>query len=220
MSSARHPALHRVRHLAFLLAALVACGREATAPPAPAPATERSFEEELVLVVRAGRGELSDTERQALAKEGHPLLGQLGDPDTAKLIRLFARLPDPLHSRLEAEGYLKWSFAELDDERQRVVREIVQVNLDLAARQGNQPQPGFSLEALELAETGFAVVEIEETGQKVVSWFLLWPELPSPTWVTVVNARAAGTQPYFQTHLRHLPSLRGSPASPPPGKAS
>jgi hypothetical protein len=78
----------------------------------------------------------------------------------------------------------------------------------MAAQQGGQTQPGFSMEALERSQVGFAVVEIAAMDQKVVSWFILWPELPSPTWVTVVNARAAGSQPYFQAHLQRLPLLK------------
>jgi hypothetical protein len=45
---------------------------------------------------------------------------------------------------------------------------------------------------------GFAVVEIPETKQKVISWFILWP-VGQPTWITVVGAKACGTQPLFDS---------------------
>jgi hypothetical protein len=59
------------------------------------------------------------------------------------------------------------------------------------------------------------VVEIPEAKTKVVSWYILWPEI-QPTWVTVVGARAAGTQPYFSAHPGQLPLLKDKPESPPP----
>ena len=133
---------------------------------------------------------------------------QIGDPNTAKLIRHFAQLSDTAHNELRAKGYLKWDFKQLGNNRKQSMRELIQLNIDLATKQGGRPQPGFSIEALEKSQVGFSVVDIPETKQKVVSWFVLWPELPSPTWVTVVNARAAGNQPYFQAHLRRLPLLK------------
>jgi hypothetical protein len=41
----------------------------------------------------------------------------------------------------------------------------------------------------------------------VVSLFIIWPEISDPTWMTVANAKLAGTPPYFQAHLQRLPTL-------------
>ncbi len=167
------------------------------------------FEDEFELAVRAGRGKLTDQEKESL-KPNHPLLGQLADPNTSKLIRFFAKLPDEIHEQLKKEGHVKWRFPDLSEQNQKVVRDIIRLNINMAKLQGTS-QPGLSLEALQDSQVGFAVVSVESASQKVVSWFVLFPEFPNPIWVTVVNARAAGTPPYFQAHLRDLPLLREKP---------
>jgi hypothetical protein len=197
--------------LATLVVVLVApgCGGSAAGD-------SLSFDEEFSLSVRAGRDELTKEDRQALLNRNHPLLMQISDENTLKLVKLLATLPDESHDELLKQSYLKWEYSLLDEARQQVCRDIIQLNIDMAAKQGGQSQPGFSLAALEEAEVGFAVVEIPATDQKVVSWFVLWPELPNPTWITVVNGGAAGTQPYFQAHLQRLPLLKSMEGSTAP----
>jgi hypothetical protein len=186
---------------------LVGCGRDGTSTGKSQNAAA-SFGGEFSLAVRAGRDQLTGPERKDLLAANHPLLFQLADPNTVKLLQLFAKLPDASHGQLQSESYLKWNVADLDAGRQQVLRDLIQLNLDMAARQGAPANPAFSLKALARAQTGFAVVSIEGTDQTVVSWYVLWPELSDPTWVTVVNARAAGTPPYFQAHMQRLPLLR------------
>lgn len=45
---------------------------------------------------------------------------------------------------------------------------------------------------------------------------ILWPELPDPTWKTVVNGKLAGTQEYFREHLIKLQLLKSEKTSPLP----
>ncbi len=187
---------------AFLAALLSGCARMRQA----------EFRREIALVIKAGQGKLTPDEKESMAKTNHPLLLQLADPNTSKLIALFANLPPHSQAELLEEGYLKWKFAALDPERQQVWRDLVQVNIDLGAKQGATPNPSFSQDALQEAEVGFAVVEIPEAKAQVVSWYILWAQGP-PTWVTVVGARAAGSQPYFNAHLIQLPRLKEKPAS-------
>ncbi|MCZ7556092.1 MAG: hypothetical protein M5R41_06795 [Bacteroidia bacterium] len=170
------------------------------------------LEKEMDLVVKAGKGELSSDDKEMLRKDGHPLLMQLSDTNTATLIALFAKLPTEAHRTLLDSGYLKWKFAQLDLQRQQVWRDIVQLNIDMASRQGATPSPLFSQAALQHSEVGFAVIDIPEAQAKVISWYILWTE-GQPTWVTVVGAKAAGTQPYFSAHLRQLPLLTEKPES-------
>jgi len=173
---------------------------------------QAELEKEMDLVIRAGQGKLTAPEKGALTKANHPLLLQLGDPNTSKLIALFANLPPAAHGELLGAGYLKWKLATLDPGRQQVWRDLVQLNVDLAAKQGAAPNPAFSQAALQEAEVGFAVVDIPEIRARVISWYILWPQGP-PTWVTVVGVRAAGSQPYFNAHLIQLPLLKGKPPS-------
>jgi hypothetical protein len=183
--------------------------RAATAPDA--------FRKEFEQVVQAGRGKLSKEERQRLIDANDSLMTQLNDPPTRKLIELFANLPDAVHKELLEKGYLKWKFTDLDAERQKVYRDAVQFSLDPIKKQGGEPTATMSLEALEKSDVGFAVVDIPESGQKVVSWYILFPE-QAPIWVTMVGVQAAGAPPYFATHQKQLPLLRKKPYSKPPAE--
>jgi hypothetical protein len=170
------------------------------------------LQKETNLVIKAGKGQLSADEKEGLRKSNHPLLMQLSDPNTTKLITLFANLPADSQQELMTTGYLKWHFMNLDPQRQQVWRDLVQVNIDLAAKQGAALNPSFSQAALQNASVGFAVVNIPEVRANVISWYILWTE-GQPTWVTVVGARAAGSQPYFSAHLIQLPLLKEKAAS-------
>ncbi len=173
---------------------------------------QSGLEEEMNLVVRAGMGDLASDEMASLKRNNHPLLMQLSDTNTSKLITLFARLPAESHKSLLKDGYLKWKFVNLDPQRQQVWRDIVQINIDMASKQGAAANPLFSQAALQNTDVGFAVIDIPEAHAKVVSWYILWTE-GQPTWVTVVGAKAAGSQPYFSAHQLQLPLLKEKPES-------
>lgn len=176
-----------------------------------------SFETEYQLSVRAGKGELSESERADLMEENHPIIMQLSDPGTLTLIKGFAQLRLSSHDVLRRDGYLKWNYAELARVHRIPFQTLVEANLAMARGQGVQPVPGFSFDALNRAQVGYAIVDVGgEEDQKVVSLFILWPELPDPTWVTVVNAKLAGTQEYFKAHLIKLRPLRTARTSPLP----
>ena len=168
---------------------------------------QSGLEKEMNLVIKAGKGQLSSDEKEGLVKSNHPLVFQLSDPNTNKLLTLFANLPSHSHQELLKDGYLKWKFVNLDAQRQQVWRDLVQVNIDMAAKQGVPPNPAFSQEALQNTSVGFAVVDIPDVEAKVVSWYILWTDL-QPTWVTVVGARFAGSEPYFSAHIIQLPLLK------------
>ncbi len=165
------------------------------------------LEKEMELVIKAGKDQLSPDEKDDLRKGRHPLLMQLSDPNTSKLLTLFANLPDDSRQSLMKDGYLKWKFENLDAQRQQVWKDLVQVNIDIATKQGAVPNPSFSQSALQTAEVGFAMIDIPEVRSKVISWYILWSG-SQPTWVTIVGARAAGSQPYFNAHLIQLPYLK------------
>lgn len=190
--------------VAVMVAGFLTCGKNGMG----------EFKKEINLVIKAGKDQLTPRELEDLRKQNHPILIQIGDPNTKKLLALFANLPQSAHNELLEKGYLKWKFADLDKARQQIYQDLIQVNIDLAKQQGAPSNPDFSLEALNNADVGFARVDIEETKQKVVSCIILWP-MGQPTWVTMVGVRACGTQPYFKAHLNQLATLRGMPYSTP-----
>ena len=173
-----------------------------------------SFDEEYNLSLRAGKEELTEKERANLLKENHPILMQMGEPATRVLIESFANLPSALHGELRKKSYLIWDYRDLDIQHRKPFLDLVEANLAAARQQGVPPNPGFSVAALSRARVGYAVVDINPKKKtRVVSIFILWSET-SPTWVTVVNAKLAGTQEYFQAHLRRLPMLGNMGNSP------
>lgn len=171
-----------------------------------------SFEREFALSVQAGRGELDEATMKELQAARHPLLFQISDPGTKPLLELFGQLSDALHAELQQQGYLKWKYADLPSEMQATYRNAVRISVDLAKQSGQPADPTMSLEALESAEVGFAVVPINASS-KVVSWFIIFPNRQLPLWVTIVGGSAAGTPEYFQAHNYNLPLLRGKPES-------
>ena len=170
------------------------------------------FEREFALSVQAGRGELDEATTKELQAARHPLLFQISDPNTKPLIELFGQLPDDSHAELQQQGYLKWRYADLPAGMQAAYRNAVKTNLDTAKQLGQPADPTTSLEALETAEVGFAVISIDPSS-RVVSWYIIFPNRPLPIWVTVVGGSAAGTPKYFQAHNSSLPLLRAKPNS-------
>ncbi len=162
---------------------------------------------------QAEPGDTTTDDSLDLRQAQYPLLAQLADQNTCQLLELFGGLPDSTFTALQRAGYVKWQVCDLDARRRHMLEDLNRVNIDMATQQGVPENPAYSIEAFSRAETGFAIVSIPETQQKVASWFVLGPELPDPTWVTVVNTRATATPEYFRAHLRELPSLRALPAS-------
>lgn len=180
----------------------------------------RTFDQELQLTIRAGRGELTEIEKKQLLQENHPILAQVGDPQAFKLVELFSRLPEADRQRLLNDSYVKWRMADLDPETQQLSREMITIVMQI---RGGAPSPfegsitpEMSASLYEQTEIGFAVVEIEKSKQKVVSWFAFGPRLTMPLWVTVVNSDAAGSPEYVQAHMQRLPLLRSMKSSSPP----
>lgn len=178
----------------------------------------RTFDQEFQLTLRAGRGELTDTEKSQLLRENHPILAQVGEPQMLPLMEMFARLPPELHAQLLEDSYLKWKFSDLPPDAQQTISEVIhftiQSRFPALVRTGDQSAlPSLSLSDVDV---GFAVVELSQTKQKVVSWYAFGSQLPSPLWITIVNSPASTSEEYVQAHMQRLPLLRTMrPSSPP-----
>lgn len=180
----------------------------------------RSFDQELQLTLRAGRGELTEAEKKVLLKENHPILAQVSDPTAFKLFGLFSRLPDGERQRMLEDSYVKWRMSELDEDAQDLCRQMIKLVVEMRAVGVSPFEMVTDLKArrvlLEQTEVGFAVVELDKSKQKVVSWFAFGPHLAMPLWVTIVNADASTSDEYVQAHMQRLPLLRSmKPSSPP-----
>jgi serine/threonine protein kinase/WD40 repeat protein len=179
----------------------------------PSIDAEAEFNNDYRLMVRAGRGELTEVEKQQLLAESHPLFYQLADPNTKPIIELFGKLPDESHDKLKSAGYLKWKFKDLDAARQKVYADAFDVQLQ-QAEQNNLSLPAtFTRENLRDSEVGFAVVDIPALSTQVASWVIWLKDHPNPIWVTVVGTKAAGKPEYFAAHNQQLPKLRTKPLS-------
>jgi hypothetical protein len=169
----------------------------------------RSFDQELQLTLRAGRGELTDEEKSLLLQENHPILAQVGEPQMVRLMALFAELEPQFHQELIKNSYVKWKLADLPPETQSIIGEVVHFTVMqrgmVPALLGEDTKRTISLVD---ADVGFAVVELPRTSQRVVSWFACASQLPSPLWITIVNSPASKSDEYVQAHLQRLPLLR------------
>ena len=178
----------------------------------------RSFDDELKLTLRAGRGELTDDEKSHLLRENHPILAQVGEPQMLQLMSLFAHLEPKFHEQLTKDSYVKWKLADLPPESQEMVAEVVRFAMHHRGVIPTLSDEVLTTRLISLvdADIGFAVVELPRTGQKVVSWFAFGSQLPSPFWVTIVNSPASTADEYVQAHLQRLPLLRTMRTSSPP----
>jgi serine/threonine protein kinase len=184
------------------------------APPPWETIDLEEFETDAVRVVRGTKGQWTAEERAELMAREHPLFGQLADPHTKPLLELFAGLSAEEHRQGQRHGYLKWTYSELPADRRAVYRNALQANLDAIRKSGQEPPDTMSLEALADAQVGFAQVDVTARNARVLSWFILLPVHPDPIWMTVVNAKYAGTPGYFAAHHDQLNKLRLKPLSP------
>jgi hypothetical protein len=194
------------------LATLLLVGVVAAAGCGPSQMTERTFDQELELTLRAGRGQLTEMEKKQLLKENHPILAQVGDPQAFKLVELFSRLPESERRNLLEDSYVKWRMVEFDQETQELYRQVIDLVLKNQTG-GFSPfevvtEPAARSRLFDGTEVGFAVVELGKSRQKVVSWFAFGPKLSVPLWVTIVNSDAANSDDYVQSHMQRLPLLR------------
>jgi uncharacterized protein (TIGR03067 family) len=170
--------------------------------------------QQVALVVRAGRGQLSKQEQEQLAsgKLDPAVAERLAEPRSKTLIELFAKLPDSAHKQLMKQGYLKWRFAALDADWQKALRDAYQRDLDLAKKLGKEVAPTQSMQALEKCELGVALVNVLGLKESVVSWFLLFPAHP-PLAVVVVGPKVEDLPAWYQAHQRDLALVRMQPYS-------
>jgi hypothetical protein len=111
------------------------------------------------------------------------------------------------------KGYLKWKFADLTRHQQEGYREWIGRNVEHIKQQGRTPPENYTLEALEKADVGFAVVDIPALETRVVSAYIFMPKAVIPEWVTVVGTQAAGKPAYFEAHRSQMPELADKPYS-------
>lgn len=166
------------------------------------------FEREYDLTIRAALGNLSDDQRQQLLQENHPILLQLADPALNGLLRLFAELPASRHAELRRKLFLKWRFSDLDRSRQIVFEQVLKMNSKVLNDQEVTSQAELAINMLRKCDVGLAVVEIPDSGEKMVSCFVIWPEKLFPTWVTIVNASATRNKAAIEAHIVRLPMMK------------
>ena len=172
--------------------------RQVSRPPALSP----EFLKEYDLVIRLGRGLLSDKERQKLVSERRYIAEAMAEEMTRGPIEMFASLPDSAHSELKRKGYVKWRFADVPASHQQVYRR----QFKWWVQKGK-----WSPDMINDSEVGFATVKLLTS--TVVSAFVLYPNGSSEMWSTVV-----GTLPYADNdstaaHPPQIKALRNKPLS-------
>lgn len=157
------------------------------------------------LCVRACRGRLDERERAALAVSDPVLIRGLkeADPVMAALYRLFAGLSEKEHRLLLTTGVLRWPPGVLSAAQRKLLAPILAGYNDAAQLSGSAGDI-HSVDVPGQTITGFAIVAIPGVERPVVSWWLKSRGALLPTWVTLLNASAAGDPNYHRAHLQAL----------------
>jgi hypothetical protein len=160
--------------------------------------------------VRAGLDELTKDEQKGLEKDDPNLADLLADPGRKMILDFFAHLPDSARQQLVKDGYLKWKFAAMDPALQKSVRDTHQQALDHSKKLGASLSAGFSLEALDKGDTGFALINVPGFKHSIVSWYFLFPAEAQPGIVTVVGPKPDAQQlkEWSEAHLVDINALR------------
>jgi hypothetical protein len=97
-------------------------------------------------------------------------------------------LPAESRKQLIEEGYLKWSYADLNDRHRDAFTEIVELFLKLADEMGfgGKATPRENTKVvLEKSHVGFAVVDFPNA-KKAITFYVLIPQSPVPLGVPIV----------------------------------
>lgn len=178
--------------------------KEAALPP-PSAKAALFPEEEYRAAVRAYRGELRGKALDALIADD-PLIGRrlrTSDPADEALNRLFARLTEKEHQELLTTGHLVWHTPELSKERRKLLGPVIE-RLNRQAREGGEGREPFSLIPHAPTYFGFAIIQVPGEGKPVVSWWIKSTAALLPSWVPLVNGRAAHNPAYYRAHLEAL----------------
>jgi hypothetical protein len=132
---------------------------------------------ELALAVRAVNEELSPEEEQRLNRENPFLALQLRDAESRAALHFLAKLPEASRKELLSKGYVKWPTASLPG-RGQVLAPILNPYLTKsdAQRDFQLGWPRQTVHAFGMSTTGFAVVELPPSKQRIISWFMIWPD--------------------------------------------
>ncbi|MGF1583460.1 MAG: WD40 repeat domain-containing serine/threonine protein kinase [Gemmataceae bacterium] len=162
----------------------------------------KTMPKQLTLLIKAVRGE-------AAAPKGSELAQEMANPDSRKLLELYANLPDKCHTLFLKQGYLKWSLAQLDRNRQAYFEHAVRLNQDQCNKRGMKSP--FTLDQLKDTDVGFAAIEVAEGTALALSLYALFPD-NSLTWMSLPII--PGTVP--SSSKKALDRLRTVPYSPLP----
>lgn len=167
-----------------------------------------TFDREVDITRRAALDKLSETEKESLLKENHPILLQMSDPALRGLLQLFAQLPDDQFRELNDKQFLKWRYADLDSLHRTAFEQVLMMNLRMIPEDEATKQKEKLLKMLDQCDVGFAVVQIPSSGERVVSCYVLWPDKVFPSWITVANSKAAMNEEATTAHMTKLAMLK------------
>jgi len=192
--------MHRRTYLILVSSFLMLTGCNRTAVP--------TLDREIEIAVRAGLGQLSESEKECLLKEDHSILLLLAEPSARRVLEHFARLPMEQHVTLRDKGFLKWRFADLDAASQDEFLGLLL--LRFAAMRGGEVSEEARRETsavLRQSDIGFVDVELLSNSRHVISFFVFWPD-SEPSTLAFINADGVDPAELSAAHNRRLTMLR------------
>ena len=171
--------------------------------------SRQSLDRETTIALRGALGELTEFEKQSLLEESNGVLLRLSDPSLRKVMQLFAGLPASQRRQLQKRSFLKWQVSELDTARQELLDTSLRERMQFLE---DNSQLEETLGVLHESNVGFIEVELPSSGALLVSFYILWANGSTPSYVTIVGSvgdlRAVDTSEYDGVHERHLRMIR------------
>lgn len=164
--------------------------------------------------LRAYRGLLRKEELDTLAEEDPATALWMGPraPGEGAVSRLFAALPDAVHSALQQDRYVKWRLESLPPEQRKWV-------LDAARALNSRGEGPFPVDEKALkgseATVGFVRVEVLVGTPPLYSFFIRCRAARRPAYVTLVRAFGLLTLAYQEAHSDAIDQALRQPDSPP-----
>jgi|GEM_PF-1912659 len=139
-----------------------------------------TLQKSLAELATASRDGLGNAELSKWIETEAPTLVAMQPPLPRLALEWLGQLPAAEQQQLLNDGYLKWEISQLDADRQDDVERMLQLlmfqkqGLDPKSPDSSEAAPAQAVESLlGKCDTGFAVVDVPETDDAFISWYVL-----------------------------------------------
>ena len=195
---------------------------ETTADSAPA-----AIRQSLARLVKAAEDGLDAADLDVWKPESPVLTLGFIDPAVGQnLLTLLGTLPEVSRRQLLRDGYLKWRYRELDEDRRERIAEFHQALLSQAKGMIDRADPPLDEEVRERferltvaraflagADVGFVVIDLGGDAGSILNWFAFAPGSPLPVSIRVLGLARTEVKEDLATARERILALRDRPYS-------